>query len=43
MGEPAKAHDGATVPAADFWGRPLGLAGARVCRYPFINLSRRGG
>lgn len=28
---------------ADFWGRGLGLASARVCEYPFIDLNRQGG
>ena len=32
-----------TVEWADFWGRGLGPASARVCEYPFINLSRREG
>ena len=26
---------------ADFWGRGLGLASARVCEYPFIDLNRQ--
>ena len=30
-----------TVQWADFWGRPLGPAAARVCEYPFIDLSRQ--
>ena len=30
-----------TVQWADCWGRPLGPAAARVCEYPFIDLSRQ--
>ena len=30
-----------TVQWADFWGRPLGPAAARVCEHPFIDLSRQ--
>ena len=29
-----------TVQWADFWGRPMGPAEARVCEHPFIDLSR---
>ena len=32
-----------TVEWADFWGRGLGLAPARVCEYPFIDLGREAG